>query len=49
MENQKLRRLAVFIENEEKEDVIIIYAEPSLKVKYLYIVFSLGTLGVSAV
>ena len=34
VENQKLRRLTVCIENEEREDVLIIFAEPSLKVKY---------------
>ena len=30
MENVKLRRLAVFVENEEREDVVIIFAEPCL-------------------
>jgi hypothetical protein len=35
MENVKLRRLAVFIENEEREDVVIIFAEPCIKVKYI--------------
>ena len=35
MENVKLRRLAVFIENEEREDVVIIFAEPYIKVKYI--------------
>ena len=33
MENVKLRRLAVFIENEEREDVVIIFAQPCIKVK----------------
>ena len=36
MENVKLRRLAVFIENEEREDVVIIFAESYIKVKYIY-------------
>ena len=36
MENVKLRRLAVFIENEEREDVVIIFAEPCIKVKHIY-------------
>ena len=35
MENLKLRRLAVFIENKEREDVVIIFAEPCIKVKYI--------------
>ena len=34
MENVKLRRLTVCIEKEEKEDVVIIFAEPLLKVLY---------------
>ena len=33
MENLKLRRLALFIENEEREDFVIIFAEPYIKVK----------------
>ena len=36
MENVKLRRLAVFIENEEGEDVVLIFAEPCIMVKYKY-------------
>ena len=36
MENVKLRRLAVLIGNEEREDVVIIFAEPCIKVKYIY-------------
>ena len=32
MENPKMRRLTVCIENEEREDTVIIFAEPSFKV-----------------
>ena len=32
MENPPLRKLTVSIENENKEDVVIIFTEPSLKV-----------------
>ena len=32
MENPPLRKLTVSIENKNKEDVVIIFTEPSLKV-----------------
>ena len=39
MENVKLRRLAVIMENEEREDVVIIFAQPCKEVKYIYLKF----------
>jgi hypothetical protein len=37
MENLPLRKLTVSIENENKEDVVIIFTEPLLKVNRCYI------------
>ena len=39
MENLKLRRLAVFIENEKREDIVISFAQPCIKVKYIFLKF----------